>query len=78
MREKTIVSAAPSSQESNITPTPNLFAADSVTGEPSMDKLALAIIHLVQNIQNFKVSITRSPYQNGSILTSVRLENLKN
>lgn len=33
MREKTIVSAAPSSQESNITPTPNLFAADSVTGE---------------------------------------------
>lgn len=33
MREKTIVSAAPSSQESNITPTPNLFASDSVTGE---------------------------------------------
>lgn len=33
MREKTIVSAAPSSQESNITPTPNLFAADSITGE---------------------------------------------
>ena len=33
MREKTIVSAAPSSQESNIRPTPNLFAADSVTGE---------------------------------------------
>ena len=33
MREKTIVSAAPSSQESKITPTSNLFAADSVTGE---------------------------------------------
>lgn len=33
MREKTIVSAAPSSQESNITPTANLFASDSVTGE---------------------------------------------
>ena len=33
MREKTIVSATPSFQESNITPTPNLFAADSVTGE---------------------------------------------
>ena len=33
MREKTILSAAPSSQESNITPTPYLFAADSITGE---------------------------------------------
>ena len=33
MREKTIVSAAPSSQESTITPTPNLFAANSVTGD---------------------------------------------
>ena len=33
MREKTIVSAAPSSPESNIAPTPNLFSADSVTGE---------------------------------------------
>ena len=34
-RGKTAISAAPSSQESNIspTPTPNLFAADSVTGE---------------------------------------------
>lgn len=31
--EKTIVFAAPSSQESNITPTPNLFAADSKTGK---------------------------------------------
>ena len=33
MKEKTIVSTAPSFQESNITPTPVLFAADSVTGE---------------------------------------------
>jgi hypothetical protein len=33
MREKTSVSAAPSSQELNITPTPNLFAADSKTGD---------------------------------------------
>ena len=33
MREKIIVSAAPSSSESNITPTPDLFSADSVTGD---------------------------------------------
>lgn len=33
VREKIIVSAVPSSSESNITPTPNLFSADSVTGE---------------------------------------------
>ena len=33
MRKKIIVSAAPSSSESNITPTPDLFSADSVTGE---------------------------------------------
>ena len=33
MREKIIVSAAPSSSESKITPTPDLFSADSVTGE---------------------------------------------
>jgi hypothetical protein len=33
MREKIIVSAAPSSSESNITPTADLFSADSVTGD---------------------------------------------
>ena len=32
-REKVIISAVPSSQESNISPTLNLFASDSLTGE---------------------------------------------